>query len=130
MAGTHGGAGPRPGHLCRAHMPRLHALETPARQVLQRANPPVCAGKPAGHSTASGLVDVAELIVSELVTNVVLAATEPDGRTPKYFDGALPVYQVGLFSDLAELRDAPLADIVRGAKMRELTASIPGVVVT
>jgi hypothetical protein len=51
-----------------------------------------------------GLLDVAELIVSELVTNVVLAATEPDGRTPKYFDGALPVYQVGLFSDLAELR--------------------------
>jgi hypothetical protein len=51
-----------------------------------------------------GLRDVAELVVSELVTNVVVAATEPDGKTPKYFDGMLPVYQVGLFTDRAELR--------------------------
>jgi hypothetical protein len=51
-----------------------------------------------------GLRDVAELVISELVTNVVVAATEPDGKTPKYFGGVLPVYQVGLFSDRAELR--------------------------
>lgn len=51
-----------------------------------------------------GLREVAELVVSELVTNVVVAATEPDGKTPRYFDGVLPVYQVGLFSDRAELR--------------------------
>lgn len=50
------------------------------------------------------LRDVAELVVSELVTNVVVAATEPDGKTVRYVDGVLPVYQVGLFSDGAELR--------------------------
>ena len=51
-----------------------------------------------------GLRYAAELVVSELVTNVVVAATEPDGKTPRYFGGVLPVYQVGLFSDRAELR--------------------------
>lgn len=51
-----------------------------------------------------GLRDVAELVVSELVTNVVVTVTEPDGKTPRYIDGMLPVYQVGLFSDRAELR--------------------------
>lgn len=60
-----------------------------------------------------GLRDVAELVVSELVTNVVVASTEPDGKTPRYFDGVLPVYQVGLFSDRAELL-IEVFDIVPG----------------
>lgn len=63
------------------------------------------------------LRDVAELVVSELVTNVVAGATEPDGKTPRYIDGMLPVYQVGLFSDRAELR-IEVFDTVPGMPMR------------
>jgi hypothetical protein len=49
------------------------------------------------------LADVAELLVSELTTNVVRAATGPDGN-PRYpADGQLPVFWVRLLYDRARL---------------------------
>ena len=46
-----------------------------------------------------GLVDVTELLVSELSTNVVRAATGPDG-VPRYSDdGKLPLLWIRLLSD-------------------------------
>ena len=50
----------------------------------------------------SDMVDIAELVLSELVTNVVQAATDGDGN-PVYFGGRLAEYQLGLFSDRFEL---------------------------
>lgn len=44
----------------------------------------------------------AELVTSELVTNVVRQATTEDG-TPIYINGRLPVIQLSLFSDRATL---------------------------
>jgi hypothetical protein len=50
-----------------------------------------------------GLADVAELLVSELSTNVVRAATGPDG-TPRYSDdGKLPLLWIRLLSDGSHL---------------------------
>lgn len=48
------------------------------------------------------MADTAELIVSELISNVVTASADADGR-PVYADGRLAVYQLGMFSDCAEL---------------------------
>lgn len=52
--------------------------------------------------------DTAELIASELVTNVIRAATSDDG-TPAYASGRLPLVQVAIFSDrtavLIQVRD-------------------------
>jgi len=45
------------------------------------------------------LIDITELLVSELTTNVVQASTDPDG-SPKYdVDGKLPLLWVRLLSD-------------------------------
>ncbi len=50
-----------------------------------------------------GLSDVTELLVSELSTNVVRAATSPDG-TPRYdADGQLPLLWIRLLSDGSRL---------------------------
>jgi anti-sigma regulatory factor (Ser/Thr protein kinase) len=50
-----------------------------------------------------GLADVAELLVSELSTNVVRAATSSDG-TPRYdADGKLPLLWIRLLSDGSRL---------------------------
>jgi hypothetical protein len=52
----------------------------------------------------AGLADVTELLVSELSTNVVRAATGPDG-TPRYSeDGKLPLLWIRLLSDGSRLR--------------------------
>ncbi len=49
------------------------------------------------------LVDMTELLVSELSTNVVRASTAPDG-TPRYDpDGKLPLLWIRLLSDRAQL---------------------------
>lgn len=48
------------------------------------------------------LADVAELLVSELTTNVVLASTGPDGK-PLYAGGKLPLLWVRLLSDHSRL---------------------------
>lgn len=51
----------------------------------------------------SELIDVAELLVSELTTNVVQAAADPDG-VPRYdIDDRLPVLWVRLLSDGSRL---------------------------
>lgn len=77
--------------------------------LLSHVTPPVRAltGSPAmmrSHARAvlaewdlSGVSDTAELVLSELVTNVVLAAV-PEKRGERPGDAA-PVFQVGLFSD-------------------------------
>jgi hypothetical protein len=50
-----------------------------------------------------GLSDVTELLVSELSTNVVRAATSPDG-TPRYdADGKLPLLWIRMLSDGSRL---------------------------
>jgi len=49
------------------------------------------------------LADPGELVVSELLTNSVLACTGPDGR-PRYDGGALPVAHLRLASDRARVR--------------------------
>lgn len=50
-----------------------------------------------------GLADVSELLVSEMSTNVVRAATGPDG-TPRYSDdGTLPLLWIRLLSDGSHL---------------------------
>ena len=50
-----------------------------------------------------GLAEVTELLVSELSTNVVRAATGPDG-TPRYSDdGKLPLLWIRLLSDGSRL---------------------------
>ena len=46
----------------------------------------------------AGLADAAELIVSELVTNSVLATTDTDGR-PRYGEAGLPVVHLRLALD-------------------------------
>lgn len=49
------------------------------------------------------LIDVTELLISELATNVVQAATDPGGR-PRYDDqGKLPLLWVRLLSDRSRL---------------------------
>lgn len=49
------------------------------------------------------LVDIAELLVSELTTNVVEASTGSDGK-PRYDnDGRLPLLWVRLFSDRSQV---------------------------
>jgi anti-sigma regulatory factor (Ser/Thr protein kinase) len=45
------------------------------------------------------LIDDGELIASELVTNVVRRAHDPETGRPLYVNGRLPVLQSGLFSD-------------------------------
>jgi anti-sigma regulatory factor (Ser/Thr protein kinase) len=49
------------------------------------------------------LIDDGELIASELVTNVVRRAHDPMTGLPVYVNGRLPVLQLGLFSDRAQL---------------------------
>jgi anti-sigma regulatory factor (Ser/Thr protein kinase) len=49
------------------------------------------------------LIEDSELIASELVTNVVRRAHNPETGRPVYVDGRLPVLRFGLFSDRAEL---------------------------
>jgi anti-sigma regulatory factor (Ser/Thr protein kinase) len=56
-----------------------------------------------GRWNLPGLVDDAELIASELVTNVVRRAHDPETGEPVYVGGRLPVLQFGLFSDRAVL---------------------------
>jgi hypothetical protein len=51
----------------------------------------------------SGLVEDGELVASELVSNVVRRAQDPETGEPAYVDGRLPVLQFGLFSDRAVL---------------------------
>ena len=46
----------------------------------------------------SGLADVLELVVSELVANSVVASTESDG-TPRYMEGRMPVIRLCLLTD-------------------------------
>jgi anti-sigma regulatory factor (Ser/Thr protein kinase) len=46
----------------------------------------------------SGLADVLELVVSELVANGVVASTEGDG-TPRYMEGRMPVIRLCLLTD-------------------------------
>jgi hypothetical protein len=49
------------------------------------------------------LIDVTELVVSELTTNVVRAATDSEGNVVYDADGKLPVLWVRLMSDRARL---------------------------
>ena len=49
------------------------------------------------------LIDDGELIASELVTNVVHRAHDPETGKPVYVDGRLPVLTFGLFCDRAIL---------------------------
>jgi anti-sigma regulatory factor (Ser/Thr protein kinase) len=65
--------------------------------------------------------EIAELVVSELVTNVVRAATDADGQ-PLYIDGRLAVYQLGLFCDRAELL-IEVFDTVPGEPVRRRAAA-------
>ena len=51
----------------------------------------------------SMLADTTELIASELTTNVVQAATDPDGKPAYDDDGGLPLLWLRLLSDGAQL---------------------------
>ncbi len=61
----------------------------------------------------AAVADQGELVVSELLTNSVMACTGPDGR-PRYDDGALPVVHLRLTSDHGRVR-VEVWDSVPGA---------------
>lgn len=77
--------------------------------------------KPTGQVRALGRATQAAPDVNELCGHC------GDGRAAVGPDGAVsPCVMSSSWMSAGSVRDAPLADIVRGAKMRELTASIPG----
>lgn len=88
------GPGLRPGPAWSASsvMPPLAALPTAPSAARAHVRATLATWR------MSGLADVLELVVSELVANSVVASTESDG-TPRYMEGRMPVIRLCLLTD-------------------------------